>query len=94
MNGNQEKMPKKKSPPKSKKFEALLTRLEEIVKTLEEGELELEDALAAFEEGVKLSRELSDRLNQAEERVNVLLRTVEGELKTTPFEQTAPVDDE
>jgi len=94
MNGNQENMPKKKSPPKSKKFEALLTRLEEIVKTLEEGELELEDALAAFEEGVKLSRELSDRLNQAEERVNVLLRTAEGELKTTPFEPTAPDDDD
>ena len=86
-------MPKKKSPSKSKKFETLLSRLEEIVKTLEEGELELEDALAAFEEGVKLSRELSDRLNQAEERVNILLRTAEGELKTTPFDQTTPDDD-
>ena len=54
----------------------------------------MEDALAAFEEGVKLSRELSDRLNQAEERVNVLLRTAEGELKTTLFNPTAPDEDD
>ena len=87
-------MPKKKSSSKSEKFEALLTRLEKIVKALEEGELELEEALTAFEEGVKLSRELSQRLNQAEERVTILLRTAEGELKTVPFDPAVPDEDD
>ena len=49
-----------------KKFEAALSRLEEIVKELEAGELPLEQSLKLFEEGIKLSRVCNKRLEDAE----------------------------
>ncbi len=79
-------MAKKKTPIKEERFEALLKRLEEIVDRLESDELDLEAALAAFEEGVGLSRELNERLNKAEERVELLLKNAAGELEAAPFE--------
>ena len=54
-------------------FEKKLTRLEEIVLKMEKGDLALEESLKLFEEGVKLSRECHQRLNEAEERVKVLM---------------------
>lgn len=54
-------------------FEIKLSRLEEIVKKMEAGELTLDESLQAFEEGVKLSKECHQQLNQAEEKVKVLL---------------------
>ena len=54
-------------------FELKLNRLEEIVKKMESGELTLEDSLQVFEEGVKLSKECNQQLNQAEQKVKVLL---------------------
>ena len=58
-------------------FEEALQRLEAIVDRLEEGDLELEAALAAFEEGVKLTRRCAGQLEDAERRIEVLVR--EGE---------------
>jgi exodeoxyribonuclease VII small subunit len=58
-------------------FEEALQRLEAIVDRLEEGDLELEDALAAFEDGVKLTRRCAGQLEAAERRIEVLVR--EGE---------------
>jgi len=55
-------------------FEAALDRLEAIVGRLEDGDLALEDALAGFEEGVRLSRRLADRLADAERRIERLTR--------------------
>lgn len=57
----------------SKAFEPSLTRLEEIVRTLEEGALPLEDSLALFEEGVGLSRTCLTILGDAERKVEKLL---------------------
>lgn len=54
-------------------FETNLKRLEEIVHKLEGGELQLEDSLKLFEEGVKISRLCSQKLNEAEKKVKVLL---------------------
>lgn len=54
-------------------FEKKLSRLEEIVNSMEKGELSLEDSLKAFEEGVKLSRECQSQLSEAEQKVKVLL---------------------
>ena len=54
-------------------FEATLERLHEIVERLEGGELDLEDSLRLFEEGVRLSRASQSRLNSAEKRVEELL---------------------
>lgn len=54
-------------------FEKKLNRLEEIVHKMEKGELALEDSLKLFEEGVKLSRECHQRLNDAETKVKLLM---------------------
>lgn len=54
-------------------FEKKLERLEEIVEKMEDGELALEESLKLFEEGVKLSRECNTQLNEAEQKVKLLL---------------------
>lgn len=54
-------------------FEEILTRLSTVVEQLEGGELPLERSLALFEEGVRLSRQGSARLDQAERRIEKLL---------------------
>lgn len=54
-------------------FEKKLGRLEEIVEKMEDGELALEESLKLFEEGVKLSRECNTQLNDAEQKVKLLL---------------------
>lgn len=54
-------------------FEKKLGRLEDIVEKMETGELTLEDSLKLFEEGVKLSRDCNVQLNEAEQKVKILL---------------------
>jgi exodeoxyribonuclease VII small subunit len=70
------------------KFEDNLNRLEEIVRRMESGDLSLEESLKAFEEGIKLSRLCANKLDEAQRRVDVLLKQ-EGELTVAPF----PEDD-
>ncbi len=65
---------------KKKSFEASLQDLEKIVRRLEDGDLPLEDSLKLFEDGVRLSRECQERLNQAERRIEILLTDEEGKL--------------
>jgi exodeoxyribonuclease VII small subunit len=67
-------------------FESALKRLEEIVKKLETGELSLDSALELFEEGIKLSRFCHTRLEQAERRVDILLKSDSGQVRAVPFE--------
>jgi exodeoxyribonuclease VII small subunit len=55
-------------------FEAALARLEALVETLERGDLALEGALACFEEGVSLARRCAAQLDEAERRIDVLVR--------------------
>lgn len=69
-----------------KDFEQALKRLEEIVTELEKGELSLEKALKLFEEGVELSRLCGARLDEAERKVEILLKEDGGKLVETPFE--------
>lgn len=59
-------------------FEAQLKRLGEVVDKLEDGELGLEESLALFEEGVRLSRGAQQRLDTAEKRVEELIRIDEN----------------
>lgn len=68
------------------KFETSLKKLEEIVTRLETGSLTLEDSLKAFEEGVKLAAFCSGKLDDAERRVEILLKQKDGSLKREPFE--------
>jgi exodeoxyribonuclease VII small subunit len=70
-----------------KKFEASLARLEEIVTELEGGELPLEQSLKLFEEGIKLVRICNARLEEAERKVEVLLKDKAGKMTTKPFEE-------
>ena len=63
---------------KNKTFETSLVELEKIVRELEQGDLSLEDSLKLFEDGVKLSRQCQERLNQAERRIEILLKDENG----------------
>lgn len=67
-------------------FETGLKRLEEIVKKLETGELTLDSALKLFEEGIKLSRFCHTKLEEAERRVEILLKNGSGQTQAVPFE--------
>ena len=60
------------------RFEETLAELEGLVRQLEQGELTLEDSLAAFERGVGLVRQLTQRLEEVEQRVEVLLKSGSG----------------
>lgn len=65
-------------------FEAKINRLDEIVKSMESGDLPLEASLKLFEEGVKLSRQCQSELDAAEQKVEILLNT--ENLQTEKFE--------
>jgi len=67
------------------KFEDALARLEEIVDTLEAGNLPLEDSLKAFEEGVGLARRCARYLDEAEKRIELLTKDEGGLLRIEPF---------
>lgn len=69
-----------------KDFENALKRLEEIVARLEKGDLALEDALQLFEEGVKISKFCSTKLDEAERRVEILMKGQDGRLTEQPFQ--------
>ena len=82
-------MPAKKTPVDSGApldFEASMKRLETIVEELESGELSLEDSIARYEEGVKLSRGLTARLDEAEKRIERLVESEGGAPATQPME--------
>ena len=66
-------------------FEQALTRLEAIVEQLEGGQLPLEDSLARYEEGIRLSRQLTQALDAAEKRIERLV-SEGGEPRTEPLE--------
>jgi len=76
-------MPKLKE--KEQGFEESLGMLEKIVAQLESGDLPLERALDLFEEGIGLARRCQSQLEDAEQKVEVLLRE-RGAIKTFPFE--------
>ncbi len=67
------------------KFEDALARLEQIVHTLEAGNLPLEESLKAFEEGIALARHCAKYLEEAERRIELLTRDESGLLKREPF---------
>ena len=64
-----------------------MDRLQTVVAQLEEGDLPLEQSLAMFEEGVRLSRAGARRLDEAERRVEELL-VAGDELQTSPLEES------
>jgi exodeoxyribonuclease VII small subunit len=70
---------------KMKDFESNLKQLEEIVGKLEGGDLTLDQSLQLFEEGVKISRHCNGMLEEAERKVEVLIKGPDGGMVETPF---------
>jgi exodeoxyribonuclease VII small subunit len=60
--------------------------LEKIVSKLEDGDIPLEESLKLFEEGIRLSRFCNQKLDEAEKKVEILLKGKNGMLKTHPFD--------
>jgi exodeoxyribonuclease VII small subunit len=67
-------------------FEAAVTRLDEIVRLLEKGEVPIEESLKLFEEGASLMKKCSDILEKAEQKVRLIMKGNDGEPVSEPFE--------
>ncbi len=66
-------------------FEESLTKLEEIVAKLERGDLSLEDSVKLFEEGTRLSADCRKQLEEAEGKVEMLVKQRDGAMRREPF---------
>jgi exodeoxyribonuclease VII small subunit len=66
-------------------FEESLKKLESIVGQLERGDLPLEDSVKLFEEGMQLSAECKKQLEEAEGKVEILIKQRDGSMKREPF---------
>ncbi len=75
------------------KFEKAMSRLEKIVEELERGDLDIDKSLEIFEEGIKMSRLCSKKLNEAEARIEKLTKNKKGELITELFPQANENDE-
>lgn len=76
--------------PAQGSFEASLARLEEVVRRLESQDVPLEEAMRLFEEGVALARACSQRLNDAENKIELLIEREDGSYGLRPFAQSPP----
>lgn len=68
------------------KFEDALERLEEIIKSLQDGNLSLEKSMEAFQEGIELVKICSEKLDNAETKVKMLIKESNGTQKEVPFD--------
>jgi exodeoxyribonuclease VII small subunit len=66
-------------------FESAMEQLENIVRELESGEMPLETALKKFEEGIKLSQFCSEKLNESEQKISLLMERANGTVESVPF---------
>jgi len=74
-------------------FERMMERLEELVGTLEGGNLSLEDSIKSFEEGMALVKRCTEVLDQAEQRIQKLTRDAAGAPRTEPVAEDDEEDD-
>ncbi len=69
-----------------KSFEKNLAELEQVVKALEASDVSLDEMIALFEKGVGLTKECTEALNAAEQKITVLMQNRDsGEMEETPF---------
>jgi exodeoxyribonuclease VII small subunit len=68
-----------------KTFEQAMKQLEQIVQDLESGDMPLEKAIKTFEEGIQLSKFCSEKLDETEKRITILMQDAEGKISETPF---------
>lgn len=67
------------------KFERAMERLEKIVQELEKGELDIDKSLQIFEEGIQMSRVCSEKLKEAEQKIEKLTKNGKGDLAAELF---------
>jgi exodeoxyribonuclease VII small subunit len=77
-----------------KTFEQSMKLLERIVQELENGDLPLEKAIKKFEEGIKLTKFCSQKLDETEKKISVLLKNSEGQMTEKPFVPVNDADDD
>ena len=96
-------LPKKPKPPEAATpgeapqkidFEKSLGRLEEVVRRLEHANLPLDEAMKLFEEGVDLAQKCQKQIEEAEGRVEILLKSAHGKLTAAPFHPEGSEKDE
>ena len=75
-------------------FEKAMEKLEKIVQELESSDLPLEKAIKKFEEGVQLSKFCSEKLNETEKKITILLKDQNGQVFEKPFISKTESDDE
>lgn len=68
-----------------KTFEQAIKQLEQIVQDLESGDMPLEKAVKTFEEGIQLSKFCSEKLDETEKRITILMQDTDGQLSEKPF---------
>ena len=68
-----------------KTIEQAMKQIEQIVQDLESGDMPLEKAIKKFEEGVQLSKFCSEKLDETEKRITILMQSPDGELSEVPF---------
>ena len=68
-----------------KNFEKSMEELEKVVAQLEKGDLSLDEMLSNFEKGIALSKECAACLDEAEKKVNILVKGENGEMEKQPF---------
>lgn len=69
----------------AEKFETSLKKLEDVVRKLESGTLTLDDSIKAFEEGVRHAAFCSKKLDEAERKVEILIKQRDGSFTREPF---------
>ena len=73
--------------PANMKFEVALEKLEQIVRKLEGGELNLDESLKAFEDGISLTRTCESLLKDAKGKIEMLIKNENGEAEIKPFKK-------
>ena len=68
-----------------KTFELAMKQLEQIVQDLESGDMPLEKAIKTFEDGIQLSKFCSEKLDETEKRITILMQSSDGKLSEAPF---------
>jgi exodeoxyribonuclease VII small subunit len=77
-----------------KTFEQSMKQLERIVQELEDGDLPLEKAIKKFEEGIKLTKLCSEKLDETEKKISILLKNSEGQMIEKPFVTEEETDED
>ena len=79
-------------PTEKHSFEENLKELETVVRSLESGNVSLDEMLGLFERGVALTKECTKQLDSTEQKINILIKKADGLVVEEPFETAIPGD--